>query len=75
MPVGEAGAEVELYVGEAVVWPWITDWIGVIRFRNLLFLKEISPEPSILTLYCWWGSTSTMRPERSHLLGLLPAWF
>ena len=28
----------------------ITVWIGVILRKNLLFLNEISPEPSILTL-------------------------
>ena len=54
---------------------WMMDWIGVILRKNLLFLSEMSPDPSILTLYWRWGSTSTMRPVRSHLLGLLPAWF
>ena len=32
--------------------PWMTDWMGVILLKNLLFLREMSPDPSILTLYC-----------------------
>ena len=64
---GEAVLEV---TGAGEVWRM--DWRGIIFLRNLLFLKEMSPDPSILTLYCLWGSTSTMRPVRSHLFALLP---
>ena len=42
--MGEAGSEFT----EAGVWPWMIDWIGVICLKNLLFLKEMSPDPSIL---------------------------
>ena len=42
--------------GPAWTWteavPWMTDWMGVILLKNLLFLSEMSPDPSILTLYC-----------------------
>ena len=31
----------------------ISVWMGVIFRRNLLFLRDTSPDPSILTLYCW----------------------
>ena len=32
--------------------PWMTDWMGMILLKNLLFLSEMSPDPSILSLYC-----------------------
>ena len=46
-------------------------WIGVNLRGNFLILLL----PTILTLYCLFGKTSTTTPLLEHLRALLPAWF
>ena len=45
--------------GEGMMLPCAGSFVAL---GNLLFLNVTRPEPSILTLYCLWGRTSTMDP-------------
>ena len=50
-------------------------WIGVNLRRNCLLRSLILLLPSILTLYCLFGTTSTTTPLLNHLRALLTACF
>ena len=50
-------------------------WIGVNLRGNFLLRSLILLLPTILTLYCLFGKTSTTTPLLEHLRALLPAWF
>ncbi len=55
------GGEGPLGNGEAV-----GERFSAIGLRNRRFLSVTLPEPSTLTRYCLWGSTSIMRPDLFH---------
>ena len=48
-------------------------WIGVNLRGNFLLRSLILLLPTILTLYCLFGKTSTTAPLLDHLRALLPA--
>ena len=48
---------------------------GVVERRNLLFLRDSLPDPSIFTSYWSCSFTWMTVPVLSHLRGLLPHWF
>ena len=50
-------------------------WRGVYRRRKRRFLVVRRPDPSVLTEYWWYCSTSTTVPVLSHLVGWRPVWF